>query len=32
MAWMMALLGIATVAFLIWLKKYFPPTESSATT
>jgi hypothetical protein len=31
MTWMMALLGIATCAFLVWLKKYFPAASSSAT-
>ena len=29
MAWMMALLGIATCAFLVWLKKFFPAPRSS---
>lgn len=29
MAWMMALLGVATCAFLVWLKKFFPASSSS---
>jgi hypothetical protein len=30
MAWLMALLGVATCAFLLWLKQYFPAPRSSA--
>jgi hypothetical protein len=28
MAWMMALLGVATCAFLVWLQKFFPASSS----
>ena len=31
MAWLMAVLGAATCAFFIWLKKYFPASRSLAT-